>query len=60
MAGKLSKFYDEASKVGGLKARMRLAIITRISSPKAKKEPDTAENIAIFEKALEEIKKEFN
>ncbi len=60
MAEKLLTYYDEAYKLGGLKARMRLAIKTKVPTPKAKEAPDTDENIAIFEKAFAEIKKEFN
>lgn len=59
MAEKLSKFYDEVSQLGGLKAKMRLAVLTSISSSKAGGEPDSPENIKKFEKAMQEIKKEF-
>ena len=60
MAKKLLKFYADAAEHGGVIARLRLAVLTRMSSAKAKTEPDTAENIATFEKAIKEIKKEFN
>ncbi len=59
MAEKLLKYYEEATKLGGMKATMRLAIITKISSTKASNEPDSPENIQIFENAMSEIRKEF-
>ncbi|MCG8699660.1 MAG: hypothetical protein MI922_16515 [Bacteroidales bacterium] len=60
MAQKLIEFYNEADRVGGIKAKMRLAIISKLPSVKAETEPDSPENIAKFEKAMEEIKKEFS
>jgi len=59
MAQKLLDYYEKAKALGGIKARMRLAVITKISSDKAGTEPDSQENISIFEKAMHEIKKEF-
>jgi len=59
MADKLLKYYEEASKIGGLKARMRLAVLTNIPSSKAPNEPDSPENIQKFETAMRELKKEF-
>ena len=59
MAAKLNQFYDEAAKMGGLKAKMRLALLTLISSAKAGGEPDSPENIKKFEQAMLELKKEF-
>ncbi len=59
MGKKLLDYYEKAAHLGGLKAKMRLAIITKIPSTKAPAEPDSAENIALFEKAMQEIKKEF-
>ena len=60
MAEKLSGFYDEASQLGGLKAKMRLAVLTNIPSSKAGGEPDSPENVQKFKKAMQEIKKEFS
>ncbi|MCX7909472.1 MAG: hypothetical protein N2560_08160 [Ignavibacteria bacterium] len=59
MAEKLLEFYEKAYKLGGLKAQMRLALLTLIPSPKAKTEPDSPENIKKFENAMKEIEKEF-
>jgi hypothetical protein len=60
MADKLLKYYDEAGKLGGLKAKMRLAVITNVSSSAAGTEPDSPENVQNFENALKEIRKEFS
>jgi len=59
MAQKLLSFYDEANNLGGIKAKMRLAVLTAISSTKAATEPDSSENVAKFDKAMQEIRKEF-
>ncbi|MGD8782159.1 MAG: hypothetical protein PVH88_24740 [Ignavibacteria bacterium] len=59
MAEKLLQFYEKTKELGGLKATMRLAVLTKIPSAKAQTEPDSIENIKTFERAIEEIKKEF-
>jgi len=60
MAQHLLSYFELAKNIGGLKCQIRLAILTRISSTVAKGLPDTTENIEKFEKAIIEIKKEFN
>ncbi len=60
MAQKLLKYYEDAAKMGGLKAKMRLALKTKISNAKAKDAPDSPTVIQTFEKAFQEIRKEFN
>ena len=59
MGSKLTNYYEQAKGIGGLKAQMRLAVLSKMSSQKAESEPDTPENIALFEKAMQELKKEF-
>ena len=59
MGDKLAKYYDEANAIGGLKAQMRLALLTKMSVKKAESEPDSSDNIDVFEKAMQELKKEF-
>lgn len=59
MAEKLTNFFEEAKKLGGLKAKMRLAVLTDVSSVKAPSEPDSSENIKKFDEAMKELKKEF-
>ena len=57
MATKLLQYYEQAKEIGGIKAQMRMAMITNISSTKAASEPDSPENIAKFEKAMQVIRK---
>jgi hypothetical protein len=58
MGAKLMDYYQKASAAGGLKGRMRMAVITKISSQKAETEPDSPENLRLFEEALKEIQNE--
>ena len=60
MAEKLVEFYEEAGKLGGLKAKMRLSILTLIPSNKAAETADTPETVKKFEAALAEIRKEYS
>jgi len=57
---RLLDYYSQADRLGGLKAKMRLAMITKISSSMAEGAPDSPDNIGSFEKAIAELKKEFN
>lgn len=57
MGQKLLRFYEDAKRLGGLTAQIRLAVITKIPGTKAESTADTPENIALFERAIEEIKK---
>lgn len=59
MGEKLLSYFEKAKEMGGFKAQMRLSIITKISTTKANSEPDSLENIKIFEDAMREIEKEF-
>ncbi|MEY3219377.1 MAG: hypothetical protein RIT27_734 [Pseudomonadota bacterium] len=59
MGTQLIREYDKAKQLGGLKAQMRLAILTKISGPKAATLPDSVENIRRFEMAMQELFKEF-
>lgn len=59
MGIKLIKEYEKAKQLGGLKAQMRLAILTKISGPKAAILPDSLENLNCFERAMKEILKDF-
>lgn len=59
MGKKLVSYYEKANSMGGLKARMRLAMLTGIPSAIVEEEPDSPDNIQKFEKALNELKKEF-
>jgi hypothetical protein len=54
---RLVDFYAEAAKQAGLQGKIKLALITRISSVNAMTEPDSPANVELFRKALEEVKK---
>jgi hypothetical protein len=60
MGQKLLKYYDEAKKIGGLTAQIRLAVITKIPGNKAEAAPDLPESLAKFEAAINEIRKNLN
>jgi len=60
MGQRLLEMYEQAAKIGQLKGRMRLAVLTNIPSSKAANEPDSSENIQKFSQALKEIEKEFS
>lgn len=59
MGKKLLEYFNECARLGRLKAKMRLAVLTRMPSSRAESEPDSPENIQLFENAMREIKKEF-
>ncbi len=55
MGEKLKQMYDFAQQSGGVEAKMRLAVISGISSAKAASEPDSPENIAKLKAAVKEV-----
>jgi len=59
MGKRLEEFYQEAQRIGSIKGRMRLAIITLVPSSKASEINDSPEIINKFTLAMEELKKEF-
>ena len=59
MGQKLNSFYEQAKSIGGLKAQMRMAMITKIPSSQAMSAADSPDTVKIFEQAMNELKKEF-
>jgi hypothetical protein len=55
MGQALMKYYALIEKEGGMMAKMKLAAATRMPSVKAATEPDTADIVAAFRKAYQEI-----
>ncbi len=55
----LYDFYVKAGNIGGVKARTRLSILTKISSLEAKSMQDSPERIKFFDKSLQTITQEF-
>jgi hypothetical protein len=56
MAAKLNDFYKQAAQEFGLAGRIKLAMLTKISSEKAEAAEDSPENIRIFEQALQHLR----
>jgi hypothetical protein len=56
MAAKLIHFYEQASKEFGVMGRMKLAMLTKISSERAATEADSPDNVKLFEKALIQLR----
>lgn len=59
MAEILSSFYDKAIALGGERAKLKLALLTNIPSYCAAKQPDSPENIQLFERAYKQVEDEF-
>lgn len=60
MGAELVSIHRQTEEVGGMKAKLRMAMLTLVPSAEAPGEPDSPELVAKFENALAEIKKEFN
>ena len=56
MAAKLSEFYKQAAQEFGLAGRIKLAMLTKISSEKAEAAEDSADNIRVFEQELKQLR----
>jgi hypothetical protein len=59
MGKALLSMYDEAKKIGGLSAQIKLAVQTKMPSSKAAEQPDSPENLSLFRSSLEQLRKEF-
>jgi len=59
MGKTLYDFYLKAGEIGGINARTRLSMLTKISSSQANSMPDSPVNIQLFEEAMKSILKEF-
>jgi hypothetical protein len=59
MGKALLGMYEEAKKIGGLSAQIKLAVDTKMPSKKAAEEPDSPENLSIFKESLDKLRKEF-
>ena len=60
MAERIHSYYLKAGAIGGAEARAKLSILTMVNSYEAQKVPDSDENILMFEKAMNEIVRQFN
>ena len=59
MGSKLLEFYSQADAIGGLRAKIRLAQITRMTSTQAEAAPDIADALARYVTAIGQIRQEF-
>ncbi len=59
MASRIYAYYLKAGEIGGVQARTKLSVLTKISSVQASSIQDSVENIRIFEDAMKQIVKEF-
>lgn len=59
MASRLYSYYLKAGEIGGVKARTKLSILTRITSIQASSIIDSEENVLLFEDAMKQIVEEF-
>jgi len=59
MGVKILEFYRQAQELGGMKGKMRLAVLTALPSILAKDRPDSPEIVKKFEEAIKELRKEF-
>ncbi|HNS20993.1 MAG TPA: hypothetical protein PKH24_10870 [Sedimentisphaerales bacterium] len=59
MGQQLVGYYEKAKAMGGMKAQMRMAMITKIPSTEAGVKPDSSDLLSVFEQALKELQKEF-
>ena len=60
MGAKLEAYFDKAGQLGGLEAKVKLAMLTKLSGKMAKEAPDSPENIKKFEEAMAELPKLFS
>ena len=56
MAAKLEEYFKRANSQGGAVGRMKLALLTKMSSAQAKAAEDSEENIRAFEAAMRQLK----
>jgi len=55
MGEQLLVYYEKANAKGGIQAKVKMAMMTKMSSEQAKSAPDTPENIKLFTDALAQL-----
>jgi hypothetical protein len=58
MGAKLVEAFSRAAQEFGIPGRMKLAMLTKMSSGLAQTEPDSPQNIKMFEEALQQLRKQ--
>ncbi len=56
MAARLTEYYKQAAQEFGLAGRIKLAMLTKIPSEKAGVVEDSPDHIALFERALQQLR----
>lgn len=59
MGAKLEAYFGAAEALGGVKAKVKLAMLTKLSAKAAATAPDSPESIAAMEAAMAQLKAEF-
>jgi hypothetical protein len=57
MGARIAGFYAEAESIAGLDGKIQLAMLTRIPSTRALVEPDSPQNVARFESAIQHLRR---
>ncbi len=55
MGDRLVEYYSKAKEKRGMEGKIKLAMLTKMSSAQAKESPDSPENIKLFEEAIAQI-----
>jgi hypothetical protein len=55
MGKKLLTYFEKAGEKGGISAKVRLAMLTKMSSQMAEVAEDSPENIKLFEEAMKKL-----
>lgn len=58
MGEKLMEAYSQAAKEFGTPGRMKLAMLTKMSSGVAQNAPDSPQNLKVFEDAMRKLRQE--
>lgn len=57
MGARLAAYYTEAEAIAGLDGKIQLAMLTRIPSTRALVEPDSTDNVAKFDAAMNQLRR---
>ena len=55
MGAKLAAYFDKADQKGGVAAKVKLAMLTKMAKDKAITEPDSDANIKLFDEAFAKL-----
>ena len=55
MGAQLASYYQKAQEKGGLQAKVKLAMLTKMSSEQAQTAPDSPENLKLFQQAFTQL-----